>query len=101
MSLGREWGKFPPKFPLVWLPFGSVQVLHKRRRGGGGQTSIAYVAYAFMWGRGVPEQIAYVMLELFVLPIRTSLLQTHICINPFLWSYALTPNPHYDEVVLE
>ena len=36
--------------------------------GEGGLTSIAYVAYAFR-GWGVPEQNAYVILELFVLPL--------------------------------
>ena len=67
----------------VYCILGSVQVLHKRRRGGeGGLTSIAYVAYTFREGGGVSEQNAYVIFELSVLPKKSSWPLAHVCINP-------------------
>ena len=81
------------------LRLGSVQILHKRGRGVWPQLIMLRMP---LEGWGVPEQNAYVILELFVLPIRTSWLQTHICLNPFIygpiWPYALTSKLHYDEI---
>ena len=71
----------------IWERSSITSIYISAEGGEGGLTSFAYVDYAFRGGRGVPEQNAYVILELFGLPLRTSWLQTHICLNSFLWSY--------------
>ena len=63
---------------------GSVQVLHKRRRGGRGVwPHLLMLLTPLRGGGGVPEQNAYVILELSDLPLRSSCIQTHICLNLF------------------